>query len=197
MTRTVPALLGLLLACSTSAPSHDGDTDLDAPGADTDGATDTDAGAGDRSGAIGGEVGDCAPDFVLRDAEGVRHRLSDLRVRVVALDLSTMWCTFCKQAAPTGESLHKAYGDDLASVTVLWEDVDGNDPDADDLATWSETFGLTHLVLADEGAATRDAWGGPGRPVLLVVDRRGRVTFRANGARLEDWEDAVADAVGN
>ncbi len=172
------------------------DTDID--GSDTDDTRDpddTDTVPAPFAGCVGKPtgtaIGDCSPDFNLLDKSGVRHRLSDLRGRVVSLDISAMWCPFCRQAAPHGEQLHTSYGPDVAVLTVLYENLDSEDPSADDLDVWVTTYKLTHPVVGDEDRGVRDAWGGSGKPTLAVLDRDGRVTFRSSGALVEDWEEAI------
>ena len=136
----------------------------------------------------GTDVGACAEDFVVRDADGAVHSLYDHFGQPVVLDLTAMWCITCQNAADDTEALHRAYAaDGVVVMTVIYNDVDfGDMPTGDDLDAWSDAFGLTHPVYADSGEAVWDQYGGGGRPAFVVFDRDLNVHWRGEGGAAVD-----------
>ncbi len=138
-------------------------------------------------------VGEVAPDFELLDADGVGYRLSEQAGDVVVVDFSAMWCTRCKDTAPELEGLYQDRAEDGVQVwVVLFQDANGDDPDAADLKNWTQAFGLTHPVLADQGEEVWSAWGEGHQPVVFVVDPGGSVVWTGDGpGQREAIEDAI------
>lgn len=132
--------------------------------------------------STGVQVGDCAPDFSLRNAANEFVSLSDYRGRVVFLDLSAMWCPICQTLADQTDSIVAPYAfDGVDVVTVLYEDQQGNDPSPADLNTWASAYNVEHALLRDVGRTVRNQWGGTGQPQLAIIDRDGFVTWRNSG----------------
>ncbi len=46
------------------------------------------------------KTGDQAPDFVINEAGGKSYKLSDLRGKVVMLQLTASWCSVCRKEMP-------------------------------------------------------------------------------------------------
>jgi peroxiredoxin len=143
----------------------------------------------------GTDVGDCAPDFSLEDAEGTSHRLYDFAGDIIVLDFSTMWCPHCRGLADDLEGLHTELGDQgVTVITVLHQDNRSEPPDAADLQSWIDAYGITHLVLADPGERVEADFGGTYQPNGLVLDPTMHVTWRATGSAVaQGVYDAVTD----
>lgn len=147
--------------------------------------------------APGGEVGDCAATGRLRAADGSTFDLATVAGKVVLIDHSAIWCSTCKLFADHGQGLLDTHGTDrLAVITVLYENA-GFEADVtqDDLVAWRDAFELSHPVLADEGRAYRNGYGGRERPLVLVVGTDGRIVSRT-GANAAQVDEAVATALG-
>lgn len=137
-------------------------------------------------------VGDVAPALVLADGAGVFHDLSEAE-GVVVVDFAAMWCLRCNESATELQALYDERAADGVDVwTVLFQDNDGDDPDATDLRAWAEVHVLAHPVLADEGERTFDAWGAGHQPVIFVVDPDGRIVWTGDGP---DHRDAIDEAI--
>ena len=140
-------------------------------------------------------VGEQAPDFTLRDADGVAHTLSDQEGEVVVLDFSAMWCLRCQETAPEMEALHQTWRDEGVHVwSILFQDAAGDDPDEADLRAWSDAYGLTHPVLADEAEGVWEDWGRGHQPVIFVVGPDRTIRFTADGPGHREAVDAEIGA---
>ncbi len=96
------------------------------------------------------ETGSAAPEFSFRDIEGVGHRLSDYRGKVVLLDFWGYWCGPCVAELPEVVSTYKEFhtkgfdivgihaGDDTSTVRKFITDHAMN---------WNHTVELEHGAL--------------------------------------------------
>lgn len=115
--------------------------------------------------------GQVIPDFRLVDQFGDEVALWQFHGHVVVVDISTVWCRPCQVLAEDTEHTWQEYRDEgVVYVTVLAENIDGDDPTVDDLAAWADAFGITAPVVADPGRAWSDpAVPGNQYPYLSVV----------------------------
>jgi len=90
-------------------------------------------------------MGETVPDFVATDSSGGDVSLFSFAGRPIILDVSAMWCGPCQQAASELEEELATFDPEgeIAFVTLLVQNLSGNDPEAADLALWEETFGIT------------------------------------------------------
>lgn len=108
------------------------------------------AGPACGDGAVGGEPGDLAEDFGLRDQQSQTVLLSDYCGQVVLLELGAMWCPACQGAAekiPQRMSEHGAEG--FIVLNVMTENPQFETPSIEELARWAVTFDIETPVLVD------------------------------------------------
>jgi thiol-disulfide isomerase/thioredoxin len=67
---------------------------------------------------VGAEVGKLAPDFEIDDFDGVRHRLSDFRGKVVFVNFWATWCEPCKIEMPDIYRLEQQRPDEVTVISV-------------------------------------------------------------------------------
>lgn len=129
-----------------------------------------------------GRAGFPAPDFSLRDLDGHVHRLSDLRGKVVFLNLWATWCPPCRMEMPSMERLHqRLHGKDFVMLAVS-EDEAG----ATAVQPFVQEMGLTFPVLLDTEGTVPARYGVTGYPETFLIDREGRVVHHTIGP--EDWD---------
>lgn len=127
-----------------------------------------------------------APDFSLKDLDGHSYRLSDLRGKVVFLNLWATWCPPCRMEMPSMERLHQRMrGKDFAMLAVS-EDDDG----ATSVRPFVQQMGLTFPVLLDVDGIVPPRYGVTGYPETFLIDRSGRVVHHTIGP--EDWDSDEA-----
>lgn len=93
--------------------------------------------------------------------------------QVLVVDISTMWCSPCRQIACYVQHTHESYEDQgVIYLTVLPQNTHGQPPSVSDLQDWARDFKITAPVLSDP----EHGWSRPGTPTnsypgLVVVDR--------------------------
>lgn len=147
-----------------------GDDQISAPtlsGAPTSAAT-TELESG--LGALDGRapiIGQAAPDFMLRDADGATVRLSDLRGKVVWVNFWATWCAPCKKELPVMQTLYDEKKDaGLVVLAINWQE------SAEDARAYFASRGLTLPLLLDRGGVY-DQYRLQGLPDSFFVDREG------------------------
>jgi len=117
-----------------------------------------------------------APDFRLTTLEGREIRLSDYRGKVVLLSFWATWCKPCKEAMPHERAMQERF--EPRGFTVLGLSLDR---DRGELAGFLEKEPLNYPVVQVDDA-TREAFGGvPTIPLMILVDRKGRIRQKKVG----------------
>ena len=64
------------------------------------------------------QVGQMAPEFAYTTIDGVEHKLSELRGRIVVLNFWATWCEPCKQEMPALDRTNDKYGDRIIVLGI-------------------------------------------------------------------------------
>jgi cytochrome c biogenesis protein CcmG, thiol:disulfide interchange protein DsbE len=67
-----------------------------------------------------------APDFLLKDIDGVSHSLANYRGQVLLLNFWATWCVPCKREAPSLVRLHDLGNPGLAILGIALSDAEPN-----------------------------------------------------------------------
>ena len=122
-----------------------------------------------------------APDFLLPDMRGQAVRLSQLKGKIILLNIWATWCGPCRKEMPTMETLaHKLSGEDFVLLAVS-QDVDG----AATVKPYLQEGGYTFPVLLDIQGEVGRKYGVTGYPETFVIDRQGQVVYHHIG--YNDW----------
>jgi peroxiredoxin len=126
-----------------------------------------------------------APDFTLRDREGRPWRLQDHRGKVLVINFWSITCPPCVEEMPTLET--------LAHVVEGWGDVEvvgiSADPDWESANTVLPAESRMTQLLDPGREVIAGKFGTRLFPETWIVDRRGVVRFRYDGAL--DWSNPV------
>lgn len=138
---------------------------------------------------LGQGVGQPAPDFTFHEVgTGAPRQLSELRGKVVLVNVWATWCPPCRKELPDLEKLQEAYADQgLVVLTVSTEERD-----------------LLRQFAAESPLRTLNAYSPqlgwydvPGRPVTFVIDRDGTLReYMTGGHPYADFEAAVRPYLG-
>jgi len=115
-----------------------------------------------------------APDFVLRDLNGRKFRLSDFRgKKPVLIIFSATWCTFCRGEIPHFKSIHAAYAKQGLEIVNI--DIQES---KEKVAKFTAKYGLPYRVLLDEDGVVGGIYDIRGVPSMVLVDPNGNILCR-------------------
>jgi thiol-disulfide isomerase/thioredoxin len=121
-----------------------------------------------------------AKDFTLEDLDGKTHRLSDYKGKVVVLNFWASWCPPCRREMPSMERLYQKLKNEPFTMLAP------NQLENFDLVftfTGQLEPAPTFPILLDPKGKTPHEWGVKGLPASFIVDKQGRVAYRAMGGR--------------
>jgi len=115
-----------------------------------------------------------APDFVLKDLNGQKFRLSDFKgKKPVLIIFSTTWCTFCREEIPHFKSIHETYAKQgLEMVNIDLQE------SKEKVAKFATRYGLPYRVLLDEDGTVGGIYDVRGVPSVVLVDQNGNIICR-------------------
>jgi thiol-disulfide isomerase/thioredoxin len=126
-----------------------------------------------------------APTLRLLDADGKPIDLLAYRGKVVLVNFWATWCPPCRKEFPSLGRVRKLFKP--AEFEVLAVNV-GEDPDT----VFSFAGTPEFPVLFDRDSKAMAGWSVKGLPTTLLIDRQGRLAFRAAGGREFDDPNIVA-----
>jgi cytochrome c biogenesis protein CcmG/thiol:disulfide interchange protein DsbE len=142
-------------------------------------------------------VGSRAPEVTAVTLDGDSVRLSDLRGKVVLLNVWATWCPPCRQEMPSMERLHRLMGHLGLEIVAL--SIDAGTGKADefgapggDVAGFVHDNALTFTVWHQPGGEVRRAYRTTGVPESFLIGRDGRIRKRVVGAK--EWDDSATIA---
>ncbi|MEJ2144507.1 MAG: TlpA disulfide reductase family protein [Acidobacteriota bacterium] len=121
------------------------------------------------------KIGDLAPDFTIRQADGKTYQLSDLRGSVVMLQFTASWCSVCRGEMPFIEKeIWQAWRDKGLHVIGI----DRDEP-IETVNSFAKQVGISYPLALDPGADifARYAQKDSGVTRNVIIDRNGRIIF--------------------
>jgi thiol-disulfide isomerase/thioredoxin len=125
-----------------------------------------------------------APAIFLADSTGQTVELSNLRGKLVLVNLWATWCEPCLREMPSLERLQSRLGERIAVLAVS-EDRGGNKA----VEPFITKLGLKSVkIYIDPKSEVGHALGVRGLPTSFVIDRDGKVIGRVKGAA--EWDSS-------
>ena len=121
-----------------------------------------------------------AKNFTLPDLDGKPLRLSDYRGKVVLVNFWATWCPPCRREMPSMERLSQRLKDQPFVILAINQQ---EDPEQVFVFTGQLEPSPTFPILFDRDSKVAHAWGVLGLPASFIVDKQGRVVYRAMGGR--------------
>lgn len=149
---------------------------------------------------VAAEVGKLAPNFEIDDFDGVRHRLSDFRGKVVFVNFWATWCDPCRLEMPDIYKLEQTRSDDVTVISVnRSEPVDRARSFLDELPRTDGGAGVSFTVNGmDPDDTLFREYRGLGMPTSYFIDRDGVVTRVFTGfITLDVMEQSVNEALAS
>jgi peroxiredoxin len=127
-------------------------------------------------------VGQPAPDFALKDANGKTVKLSDYRGKHVVLEWTNPGCPYVKKHYDSGNM--PGTQQDATARGVVWLSVNSTERRAYDyqppaqVAAWQkERRGAPTALLADEEGSVGKSYGARTTPHMYIVDPLGKLIY--------------------
>jgi thiol-disulfide isomerase/thioredoxin len=121
-----------------------------------------------------------AAEFTLPDMDGETHTLSDYRGKVVMLNFWATWCPPCRREMPSLERLHSKLKErDFVVIAVNQFE----DPDLVFEFTGRLSLAPSFPILFDRDSSVAEQFGVKGLPTTYLLDKAGRIRYRAIGGR--------------
>src|SRR5713226_494838 len=130
-------------------------------------------------------AGDIAADFQIEDLAGHPVTLSEMRGKVVFLNVWATWCGPCLEEMPSMETLYDEFKErqDFVILAVS-EDTKGRDT----VIPYVTKNGYHFPVLLDPDNKISEAYNVSGVPETFIIDKSGRIVAHHMGAF--DWSSA-------
>ncbi len=125
---------------------------------------------------IGIEIGQRAPDFMLKTPSGRNVRLNDFRSKAVFINFWATWCPFCIDEMPDMEQVSKEFEGDLVVLGVNVGE------DAQEVARFIDELGVTYTILLDTNLDVATGYGVRAMPSSYFIDREGKIVDVGFGA---------------
>lgn len=121
-----------------------------------------------------------APDFTLPSVAGTTYSLKQFRGTVVLVNFWATWCPPCRAEMPSIERLHQSFKNNDLQILAL-----------DQGETQSVVFAYlgqltpspTFPILLDRHSKVADAFHVAGIPTTFLIDKKGRIAYKAVGGR--------------
>ncbi len=127
------------------------------------------------------KVGDTAPDFVLQDMDGTKHRLSDYKGEGVFLNFWGTWCKPCEREMPFMDNQYNKYKSQGVKVLAV------NVGESDFLINrFVSKHGLTFPILVDKEEEVQNAYGIDPLPTTFLINPDGEIEKIITGTMTEN-----------
>ncbi len=127
------------------------------------------------------------PPISLERIDGRPLPLADLRGKIVLLNFWATWCIPCRQEMPAMERLSHEYGGrGLAVVAVNFKE------SKDAVGRFFNELRLDFPSALDPEGATANSLAVRGLPATFLLDREGRILWKAMGSR--EWDSRAGRA---
>lgn len=134
------------------------------------------------------EVGKKAPDFVLTDMNGDKHRLSEYEGKGVLLNFWATWCKPCKREMPYMDSQYQKNKND--GIQVLAVNIGESDVVVNEFI---KRHDITFPVLNDKNQEVLTAYGVDPLPITFLIDKEGKIVKIHKGEIIN--EDVVVEMI--
>lgn len=122
------------------------------------------------------EIGKKAPDFVLIDINGEKHRLSDYEGQGVFLNFWATWCKPCEREMPYMNDQRQKYKDQ--GVEIIAVNVGESEVAVKEFAKRHQ---LDFPIVLDREQQVTTAYGVNPLPITFLIDKSGNVVYVHRG----------------
>jgi len=121
-------------------------------------------------------------------------RLSDLRGKVVLLDMWTLGCINCQHVIPSLREFHDTYADQGLVIIGNHYPEFSYEKDLDNLKDAIQRFDIAYAVAQDNDGQTWRAYNNRYWPTLYLIDKQGHIRYVHIGeGAYQETEKAIQD----
>jgi cytochrome c biogenesis protein CcmG/thiol:disulfide interchange protein DsbE len=120
-----------------------------------------------------------APDFTLKDLQGKKVQLKNMRGKVVLINFFATWCAPCRQEIPDFIRLYQQYRERGFEIIGIGLDMEGETV----LRPFSEQLRVPYPVVVGTRKVVVDYGNITGVPTSFFIDRDGKIADRFIGMR--------------
>ncbi|HDZ59366.1 MAG TPA: TlpA family protein disulfide reductase [Actinobacteria bacterium] len=121
--------------------------------------------------------GDMAPDFTLQTLDGGQISLSDLRGKVVLVNIWATWCNPCREEMPYMERQYQNLKDQPFEILAVSQDRLGET----EVEPFVKEYGLTFPILLDPDKNVGGLFQSSKFPESFIIDKDGVIVERVVG----------------
>ena len=134
-----------------------------------------------------------ARKLALRDLEGKKRQLADLKGKVVVLNFWATWCGPCRVEMPAFAKVHAEYRD--RGVEIVGAANEERDSRAK-VAEYVRGLGIQFPIWLEAEAEHMEVFGvGPELPATVIIDPQGRLAVRIRGVTDEIQLRSLIDRI--
>ena len=111
-----------------------------------------------------------APNFTLDTLDGNKVALSDLRGKIVVVNIWATWCLPCRAETPALEKSYEQYKD--SGVVILGVNLTNQDS-LSDVTSFVKEYKLTYPILLDQDGRVGYLYQIEGLPSTFFINRNG------------------------
>lgn len=127
-----------------------------------------------------------APDFEMVDMDDNNLKLSAQRGKVVIVNFWATWCPPCLKEMP---SMQRAWEQLKDERVEMWA-INVGETD-EEILIFTARYPVDFPLLLDSDSSVTDQWPVIGLPSTFVIDKQGRIAYRAIGGREWDTQELL------
>jgi len=134
-------------------------------------------------------AGDAAPDFSVKDVDGITHQLEDFEGKVLLVEFFTTWCVYCTDQLPVLDEVRSKYPEDQVSILMVdTDDRESKEKVADHRVRYDIPWPMAYKASDMGEDYMVDAY-----PTTVVIDHDGVVQYYHTGTVTKDKLIEVID----
>lgn len=133
-----------------------------------------------------------ATDFTLTSLTGEQVTLSELRGKIVILNLWATWCPPCREEMPHMQSFYEEHQDE---VEILAVNLTSLDHGIEKVAQFATEYELTFPILLDQTGEVGELYEAFTIPTSYVIDKEGRIFQKIVGPMDEEFMEELVTAL--